>query len=1715
MNAFIRVLALGILLGCFFAQWYPFQQSPSNAAGAIPRARTSITLSRYVKVGGKMPIGPAHIQRPQRPRTSAHIVSFDHPITKASRRAAAAVMRDVERRSHQIPQRMSKHLLGPMTSTARAVTSKRKLFSALASCPPVYTGNSVVRSHLAETGINRWWSYEEDALGGIGKYMINAANGNLLVQGDDMVIPNKGIEIALRRTYNGLSSHDAASDDGSPNLYGDKWTNTFDAHIAYNDFTPVNCQMGVTLFDIDGAHYDYAPTGDGHTFTPPAGQYAQLYYNGTTYYWTKKTGTEYAFWDINQPASSVGYSGQIQSIFGRNVNNSLSFTRTWSTDSSTLEHLQTMTVTAEDGRKAVLNYGDVTGSGHTFRVLQSLTWPDNATTVTYKYTIETWSGVAGYDPVLTEVDEPGNNVASTLAQQYAYGNIYALLTSAYSPRWVLLPNQHNDGPAYNFLYGTIANVLTVQYFGDVNPNITDGYSSGVIQSSITAHLGYSNSGNPFRTVSLCYENVGGGGGCNADGGQTVWSDTDGHQTTYIWDGFGRVTQQQETTGDPSGGVTTLTTYQGWDSSNDLIYAKDARSSGSSDTTYETDYAYDNNGNTTTVGRPTIMVGSQNIRPTARYTYDSNNNVEAYCDPVFDNAHGGNWGQTYSCPTSYPSSQTNGGPELYTWSAPADGSEPFGQLTDSHSHTGYHHQFNYNTSAQGGGDYGLPTSVVGDSITQDDNNVYSPTQSFVYDGSGNLICYNKGDGWWALTYNVLGQQTAIGDPDDAALVVAACNKTPGLSGSRIETTKTFYPDGAPKQQQEPLEYAQGVSSSYTYDADGNELTVTRHYDYTAASPAPIVPTQRWYDGKDRFVEVEQPYDSRNFGDPANTPLEYFGYPWLTRYLYDLTEGGMVSISGSSPFAAHGNLFDTQLLLDGVVQSYGVATGGSKTWYDTKGGAYDALDRITTQFAYSTGSSLNPTTLSYDTSQTTRGLISSQCNATAQCIYFTYDALNQKTAETFSDSTPTLSYTFDADGRTATAISGTYGTESHTYNPDGSITQVVEPTGGGVTSPATITYDYYMNDARKDLNVSSSAFSQTGLFTYSYRADGLPEQQTLTDNVGSQPGTYTFAWLYTNAGRMSSRTDTGPHSLNTGVSYSYIPGGSGTPYGEISSYTFPAQTLGSYAYDAEGEPVAYSCSLCGSRKQVYNVRGESVLCCYPLNSNGTYPQQFIQQRAADGILFNDVIGYDGTHGWQYDASYSTFNAQMGAQLSQNPGTNSTPAPGATATPPWTNSCNNPINPIKSSTWSYDAAGRQTSGTGGYWYHTTSQTTFCSSGSFTKTYDALNRITSQQTKGWGVLVDCTGQGSLSAQEYEMQYGWGPNGHPILIGSSPVKSYIATPPPFGTVASDTIHWDGDVPLFTTNSAGTLDDIKIGTMGDVTPIDPKFAGLTIWDRDSSGEIISDHNSTGYDTFIQNPNPFHKTWCNGAFGGSSGYVSQSTIAGNPGMFVGQGTLLAEPGADGIFDGANMIQGVRTYDPTAQTWTTPDAYQGEVEDPMSQRPYMWDRNNPVIYSDPSGFQVTWDEWVAATQTVGTGIALTVSGFSAAAGSALGVAGVLIFRTNLADDSVSGRIGSGLPLTLEGSISRSIPRTGTPNSVKVFGKTTRVFGPNGRALTDYDDAEHKNVGRPHAHDWDQNGERGEARPLNPGETIPQATQPNQLEPSSPKGQDSSEKGANQTQ
>ncbi len=135
--------------------------------------------------------------------------------------------------------------------------------------------------------------------------------------------------------------------------------------------------------------------------------------------------------------------------------------------------------------------------------------------------------------------------------------------------------------------------------------------------------------------------------------------------------------------------------------------------------------------------------------------------------------------------------------------------------------------------------------------------------------------------------------------------------------------------------------------------------------------------------------------------------------------------------------------------------------------------------------------------------------------------------------------------------------------------------------------------------------------------------------------------------------------------------------------------------------------------------------------------------------------------------------------------------------------------------------------------------------------------------------------------------------------------------------------------------------NFKVGLDGDVNPTDSAFAGLVAYDRDRSGTVIQCNSTAGNSGFI-----------NPADASALGIA----CATQPGGFTAPVmTYLPYVRSDGFAGLPVQINGVRAYDPKLGNWTTPDAYEGDVHDPASQQRYMWNRNNPYEYSDPSGFQ----------------------------------------------------------------------------------------------------------------------------------------------------------------
>lgn len=352
-----------------------------------------------------------------------------------------------------------------------------------------------------------------------------------------------------------------------------------------------------------------------------------------------------------------------------------------------------------------------------------------------------------------------------------------------------------------------------------------------------------------------------------------------------------------------------------------------------------------------------------------------------------------------------------------------------------------------------------------------------------------------------------------------------------------------------------------------------------------------------------------------------------------------------------------------------------------------------------------------------------------------------------------------------------------------------------------------------------------------------------------------------------------------------------------------------TLSNFSYSAEGELTkmtagsVFNCS--GPSVYVYSLRGE--LTGLPPNCLfGKSSQTFMANGAQVRVPTPQQVG--SQYAWNDLMAVMTSVNQNGQQ----------------------------------SSWTYDAAGRMTSESEPYAQSTASPAPVTA----TRTYDAENH------------VNLTTLQTPAPQQSSYPYAsvsWGPDGHPITIAATMTGG--------NSPNTERLHWNGDQLLFTTNNksgSAALDDIKVDVQGDVLPQDQGYPGLTFYDRGPGGTALGCHNFKG--TSYVGPSDSALGFTLAPCGGSlspPGAPMPSSVMWNTSPYNGGGftpgkNTLGMPRPDGFTDGFDTIQGVRAYDSTSGSWTTPDSYAGVAEDPASQKSYLWNGNDPMDNMDPSGY-----------------------------------------------------------------------------------------------------------------------------------------------------------------
>ena len=220
------------------------------------------------------------------------------------------------------------------------------------------------------------------------------------------------------------------------------------------------------------------------------------------------------------------------------------------------------------------------------------------------------------------------------------------------------------------------------------------------------------------------------------------------------------------------------------------------------------------------------------------------------------------------------------------------------------------------------------------------------------------------------------------------------------------------------------------------------------------------------------------------------------------------------------------------------------------------------------------------------------------------------------------------------------------------------------------------------------------------------------------------------------------------------------------------------------------------------------------------------------------------------------------------------------------------------------------------------------------------------------------------------------------------------------------------------------------------------------------------------------------------------------------------------------DGSSLTFRIRRYyDPTTGQFITVDPSVDQTE-----AQYAYAAGDPVDSSDPTGLfcvgpicthsfdpSASLDAWINIARGATNGLTDRIANWIVPGASCTvpqdsldqfigGAAGTVLGGEALGALLRSGRYAEFLARIRAvewgdetGSVNlgarRSLPRTGVPNSIEVLDKGNgvgqiREYGPDGRAVRDFDFGHDHGAGDPHAHDW-INGDRQGGRPIRPGE------------------------------
>jgi RHS repeat-associated protein len=619
----------------------------------------------------------------------------------------------------------------------------------------------------------------------------------------------------------------------------------------------------------------------------------------------------------------------------------------------------------------------------------------------------------------------------------------------------------------------------------------------------------------------------------------------------------------------------------------------------------TTYTYDTSGNVASVTAPDPDGAGPLAAAKTTYTYDAMGNVLTKVDPL------GNCG---GCtPANYTTT--------YTYDAEGHlltETDPLGNVT---KHT---YDLSGNETSVEDANHHITTNEYDNAnhltkITAPDPDgagaLTSPITTYTYDNVGNRITEVNPRG------NVSG-----GNPTAFTTTYAydVNNRLVSVTMPKGgKTTYTYDANGNRDSVVEPRGNVQGANpndfkTSYAYDAAGRLLTTTdplqhvttNHYDAVGnldwTKDANNHQTSYSYDAAGRILTVTAPdggLTTYTYDGNGNLKTRKDDNNHVTTYVYD-DAGRLTQITGQDPDGAGAGT--------APVTTYTYDVNGNRlTMIDPNGNSTPTAGDGKTTYTYDRDNRLK--TIAY--SDTTPG------------VTFNYDAVGNRSS--MVDGSGTLTYTYDNLDRLKTLVRGT-NTFSYTYDPAGNVLTRTYPD----TTQITYTYD---EDNR--LATAASGGNTTG---YAYDTAGNLTTTTLPSGNG-----YVETRAYDNAGRLNEVKNAKGASVLSDFVSTLDPVGNPTSVvqtGAVSSTT-------TYAYDANDRltSVCFQAGTCPGASDpfirwTYDKVGNRLTEARPSGASTTYTYNGLDELTQAGTT---AYTYD-QNGNEKSAGSRTFTYDLANRL-----------------------------------------------------------------------------------------------------------------------------------------------------------------------------------------------------------------------------------------------------------------------------------------------------------------------------------------------------------------------------------------------------------------------------------------------------------------------------------